>query len=146
MSPSLYGTPSDKEMTTMADQPPPPDPQNAPVNPAPEAAASAGPKSPKLEMEKLPKIEQKEIKSEGKIEHKESLIKEHKPEKLEIPEKLVIETIPVGDPPLGDPALHARLTQIEASIAELRHFIKPADRPDLSQGALSNEPDVQPGS
>jgi hypothetical protein len=39
--------------------------------------------------------------------------------------------------------LAERLSKLEATVDELRHFINPADRPDLSQSALQEEPDLR---
>lgn len=41
----------------------------------------------------------------------------------------------------GDPALTQRVAALEATVAHLMHFIPPNLRPDLSTGALSQEPD-----
>ena len=89
--------------------------------------------------EKPEKIEHKE--KPEKFEHKEKPEKfEHKekPEKLEFKErdKLIIEQIP--SPETGDP--EPRLAALEQEVASLRHFITTGQRPDLSQGALTNEP------
>jgi hypothetical protein len=34
------------------------------------------------------------------------------------------------------------MANVESSVAQLRHFIEQAYRPDLSKGALAREPDV----
>jgi hypothetical protein len=84
--------------------------------------------------EKPEKFEHKE--KPEKFEHKEKI--EHK-EKFEIKEleKLVLEQAPspeVG----GDP--EQRIAALERQVAQLTHFITTGQRPDVSQGALANEP------
>ena len=101
-----------------------------------------------LKNEKLEK-EHKEIKpehKEGKLEKElkvEKLekdkpeIKEHKPEI----EKQQIEG--PADPTRGvDPAvLSQHADALEEAARQLRHFIEQSERPDLSRGALKDEPD-----
>jgi len=81
---------------------------------------------------------------EFKLEVKEiKLEKEHKIEKFEAKEKiekLEYETLPgSGDP--GGP-VEQRLAALEAAVTQLLHFIPEELRPDLSQGALKQEPDA----
>ena len=80
--------------------------------------------------EKPEKFEHKE--KPEKFEHKEieKLIKDH-------PEKLIFETNQPGNP--GDP-IEQRVAALEQSMAEMNHFITNQQRPDLSRGALANEP------
>ena len=98
--------------------------------------------------EKLEKNEFKEHKDakHEKIEKFEA--KEHS--KLELPEKpqgkekdgKEIFEGPGGDP--GGP-IEQRLAALEQSMANMQHFITSSQRPDLSQGALSAEPDTKTG-
>lgn len=55
-------------------------------------------------------------------------------------EKVQIDT-PFGAGQGIDPATNQRLLMLEASVAQLLHFIPATMRPDLSTGALSQEPD-----
>lgn len=123
-------------------------------------------------IEKVEKLEKVEIK-ERKLEKNE--IKERKLEKLEIKEhkteviegkrlkdlRDVIKRVPEGPIPIPDPGrnpiqpgqmgmaggsdLETRVAQLEAYIQSLDTFIGTDMRPDLSQGALSNESDLQEG-
>ncbi|MBN1857388.1 MAG: hypothetical protein JW846_10615 [Dehalococcoidia bacterium] len=106
--------------------------------------------------EKVEKLETKEMKDKpekwespelkGKREQKEfkeveKLIKE-KDFKEDV--KDFAEGIPPGSfNRKSAPSTEERLTQIETAIAQLTHFIPPASRPDLSTGALRNEPEKQ---
>jgi hypothetical protein len=95
--------------------------------------------------EKPEKFEHKE--KPEKIEHKEKI--EFK-EKLEFREKLeILENLPKtlapegpSDPggPVEDPL--RRLSKLEQTVGELQHFITANLRPDLSKGALKQEPDA----
>jgi hypothetical protein len=83
--------------------------------------------------------------------HKDKLeVKEHKFEKFEIKEykreKLEYEYVagPAHVGP-GDP-VEQRLASLEATMAQLLHFIPESLRPDLSQGALKQEADVKAAS
>jgi hypothetical protein len=97
-----------------------------------------------LKNEKFEKNELKEHKNE-KLERKE--IKEIKWEKLEIKErKPELEKQQVEGPvdPTGgiDPAiLSQHADALEEAARQLRHFIEQGERPDLSRGALKDEPD-----
>jgi hypothetical protein len=118
---------------------------------------------------KLEKIEVKELKAE-KVE-----IKERKQEKLEVKEKNEIpegkgikdirdnvqkpRELPIPIPgPIRQPIslgqggmgaggydLETRLASLEAYVESLATFISPEMRPDLSEGALANEGDLQAG-
>jgi hypothetical protein len=46
-------------------------------------------------------------------------------------------------PPGPDPQLLARIESLEAMIGRLMHFIPKESRPDLSRGALQDEPDAE---
>jgi hypothetical protein len=117
---------------------------------------------------KLEIKEKIEYKAEGKPEIKEHKpekekleIKEHKPEKLEFEKaaKIEVEKSPVPEkgmkegevpgPPEGPVSPLDRDTLIRHAEAlenmgrQLRHFIEQSDRPDLSRGALHDEPDQQ---
>jgi hypothetical protein len=102
--------------------------------------------------EKLPQAEikvVKEVKLEIKeIKHEKIEIKEHKHEKFEIKEvklekveKLEYEGVLGG---IGDPGgpVEQRLAALEAAVSQLMHFIPENLRPDLSQGALKQEPEA----
>jgi ATP-dependent DNA helicase UvrD/PcrA len=91
-------------------------------------------KNDKLEKEKADKVEGKEHKVE-KLEHKL--------EKLEL-EKNTPEVFE-GPGPLDRESLLQHAQALEAMGRDLRHFIEQSERPDLSQGALRNEPDQQGG-
>jgi len=88
----------------------------------------------KLEIKesKLEKFEFKELK-DHKLE-----FKEHKNEKLEF-------EIPGGSTDPGGP-VEQRLAALEATVAQLQHFIPASLRPDLTQGALKQEPDPPQGA
>ena len=124
----------------------------------------------KIKDAKVEKIEIKEVK-EAKFEKSE--IKERKLEKFEIKEKNEIiegkglkdirdnvkpvaelpipnpgpirEPIRIGQPGMGSSELEARVAGLEAYIEALATFISPDMRPDLAEGALSNEGDLQDG-
>src|SRR5689334_12924207 len=100
-----------------------------------------------FKIEKVEKIEAKEHKDlkQEKIEKNEA--KEHKDskhEKIEKPEKQIgkekdgkeISEGPGTNP--GDP-IEQRIGALEQNVATMQHFITSAQRPDLSQGALSGE-------
>jgi hypothetical protein len=95
--------------------------------------------------DKLPQPEaklQKEIKLEIK-EHKSEKfeIKEYKFEKFELKEiKWEYEGIGVINDPGGP--VEQRLAALEATVTKLLHFIPENLRPDLTQGALKQEPDA----
>jgi hypothetical protein len=102
----------------------------------------------KFIVEKLPKIEKSEIKEKPeKFEHKEKPEKvEHKekPEKVEHKEfkeleKFIVEKAIEKPQDPGDP-IEQRLAALEQTVASLTHFITTGQRPDLSRGALTNEP------
>ena len=88
---------------------------------------------------------------EVKIEIKEKIeVKEFKHEKFEHKDKFEKEKIEFegygGGPRPGDPdPVEQRLTALEATLAQLLHFTPSSARPDLSQGALRQEPDAAPG-
>ncbi|MGH3785710.1 MAG: hypothetical protein ACRDRG_04000 [Pseudonocardiaceae bacterium] len=100
------------------------------------------------------KFETKEVKQE-KLE-----IKEQKSEKLEVKEqKFEIEKVvpEKGIPedkaaqegpslPIDRETLMRHADALESMGRELRHFIEESERPDLSRGALRNEPDQEDGS
>lgn len=104
-----------------------------------------------IKIEKIEKIEHKE--KPEKIEHKEKPEKfehkekpekfEHKekPEKLEHKEieKYILEKFQEQVNPGGP--VEQRLTALEQTVASLHHFITTGQRPDLTKGALTNEPD-----
>ncbi len=89
---------------------------------------------------------QKEFKVEKyEIKEYKHEIKEFKHESKEV-EKLPFETKQFSDGPYnpvqgGDPYAQ-RLAVLEATVAQLVHFIPAELRPDLSQGALKQEPDA----
>lgn len=93
-------------------------------------------------IEKIEKIEIKERKIE-KIEHKELII-DNKPI-IDHNPKNIVEVDPNG--PIINPGptssgdLEQRIQQLEQAIGQLSAFIAAGLRPDLSQGALSNEDD-----
>lgn len=120
------------------------------------------------------KIEKIEIKEGKEIKIEKNEIKEHKNEKLELFENKrlkdlrdVIKRVPEGPIPIPDPIrdpirpigqlgqstegagtggdLASRVAQLEAYVQTLDTFISTDMRPDLSQGALSNEGDLQAG-
>lgn len=115
------------------------------VDTLPTAAAQpAGIGTTKL-TDKLPQLEtklHKEVKLEIKeIKHEKIEIKEHKIEYKEYKnEKIEFEGV-VGFPQPGGP-VEQRLATLEATVAQLLHFIPENLRPDLSQGALKQEPDA----
>lgn len=104
------------------------------------------------EFEKVKPDKEKFETKEGKQEKPE--IKEQKFEKLEVKEqKLEIEKsvpekgVPEGPSlPIDREALLRHADALESMGRELRHFIEESERPDLSRGALRNEPDQEDGS
>jgi len=102
------------------------------------------PERKEIKLEKVEKPEQKELKIEGK-ELKEKDFKDHKPEiekgfGLERPD--VIRDIREIGPAEGGSSVEERLASLEGAVEELTHFIAGELRPDLGQGALSEEYDV----
>src|SRR5664279_374210 len=99
-----------------------------------------------LKEHKVEKIELKEHKVE-KVE-----LKEHKVEKSEVDvgPKIIVDHPKITDNPVNPvnpigPVTHgieARIAQLEASVGQLTTFITAAMRPDLSAGALKQEPDL----
>ena len=91
------------------------------------------------------------IHKEVKIEIKEKIeVKEFKHEKFEHKDKFEKEKVEFegygGGPPPGGPGpVEQRLTALEATMAQLLHFTPEELRPNLSQGALRQEPDAAPG-
>ncbi|MET0340203.1 MAG: hypothetical protein ABW252_04345 [Polyangiales bacterium] len=123
-----------------------------------------------LKAEKIEKLERKELKIE-KAEHKELKnekveIKELKLEKVEKLEHKEIAKLEHGEKPgfkekdgkelkesgyegpgwpggPGDPGpIVGRLAALEQAVASLGHFIAAGQRPDLTRGALTSEPDL----
>lgn len=70
--------------------------------------------------------------------------KEHKHEKSEKERKDIGKEGEVGvfqqTPPTSDPVLEQRIAALENVIGRLAHFIEGGSRPDLSRGALKEEP------
>jgi hypothetical protein len=70
--------------------------------------------------------------------------KEHKHEKSEKERKDIVKEGEVGvfqpTPSIPDPALEQRIAALENVIGRLAHFIEGKARPDLSRGALKQEP------
>jgi hypothetical protein len=94
---------------------------------------------------KLHKLEIKEVKHEIKeIKHEikefKNELKEFKLEKEFKVEKYEYETLPGSTDPGGP--VEQRLASLEAAVTQLLHFIPENLRPDLTQGALKQEPDV----
>jgi hypothetical protein len=92
----------------------------------------------KIEGEKPPLTEHKAVKPE---------IKEHKIEKLEFEKRAeILQSPPPGAAPAGAldrETLLRHADALESMGRELRHFIEQSERPDLSRGALHDEPDQQ---
>lgn len=108
-------------------------------------------------LEKVEKLEIKEVK-ERKLEKSEILegkqLKDIRDNVKRVPELPVPGPDPIGNPnpiqPFGQGAaagtdLESRLASLEALVQSLSTFISPDARPDLSQGALLNEGDLQAG-
>lgn len=110
--------------------------------------------------EHKPEFKEHKLEKFEKIEHKEFKVEFEKLPKHEIKElekqipdktagKDLVETGPLnpGDPvELSQAArqtLESHAGALEQSAQEIRHFIEQADRPDLGQGALKQEPDQQ---
>ena len=97
------------------------------------------PEKLKPEAEKLSKGEIEKVKPDKeKFEFKESKIEVEKPS---VPEKGVPEA-----PPIDRETLLRHAAALESMGRELRHFIEQSERPDLSRGALRDEPDQEDGS
>jgi hypothetical protein len=101
----------------------------------------------KAEFEKQHKLEkEKHDAKEIKVE----LEKQHKPEfEKNVPDKggkEIAEGDPLhrGDPVLDPSVLLAHADNLQQAGQQLRHFVEQSMRPDLSGGALTNEPDVKP--
>ena len=107
-------------------------------------------KEHKLEAKEIEKIKRDDEKPIEKIkpekEHKLEVKEIEKPVEKQVPEKLDKE-IAEGGLPGGEvvnPAeLLAHADNLEETARQLRHFIQRSARPDLSQGALRNEEDLQ---
>jgi hypothetical protein len=82
---------------------------------------------------KLEKLEQKEL---SKLEHGEKTIGKEKDGK-ELKEAGF-----EGPGPVGPGPVETRLSALEQTVSQLAHFIASEQRPDLSRGALSGEPDL----
>ena len=90
--------------------------------------------------EKPEKFEHKE--KPEKFEHKESF------EKFQIPEKTLSPEInpkDIAENSQNPGDIEERLASLEAGVSSLRHFISGQQRPDLSRGALSQEPGSKKG-
>jgi hypothetical protein len=103
------------------------------VHPDPEAAAAMAYKTVASEAATLKIVDHKVHKDKSEI-----FEKFHKHEKFEIKEIEKFSEGPIG--PIGP--VEDRLAALEASMAQLMHFIPENLRPDLSQGALKQETDV----
>src|SRR6185436_10307225 len=118
----------------------------------------------KPEKEQVEKIQKEELKIEKhEIKELKNEIFEKAHQKDLLPDKLVIENDPKGivenpggqfpgvDPATRGPIFKAsgtaedRLSELEAAVTKLTHFIGVDLRPDLSEGALKGEPDVAGG-
>lgn len=103
----------------------------------------------KEKLEKIEKPERKELKQEKfeKLEQWEN--KDFSLEKFRIGEGKEVVEGPIDDldviQPVSRPAeeLKESVSRLENTVNELRHFIASRLRPDLSQGALRDEPDVE---
>jgi len=113
------------------------------------AAASAG-TAAKI-VEKLPKVEKLEKHEKDKFEKIEKHEKFEKHEKHEKFEHKELEKTHFDGKDLveggifqavGDPVMSQRVAALEATVAQLMHFIPENLRPDLTQGALRQEPDA----
>jgi hypothetical protein len=92
----------------------------------------------KAELEKQPKLEkEKHDAKELKVEFEKQV-----PDKGG---KEIAEGDPLhrGDPVLDPAVLLAHADQLQQAGQQLRHFVEQSMRPDLSGGALTNEPDIQ---
>lgn len=102
-------------------------------------------KFPKIEFEKHPKLELEKIKFENektKFEKEKEIIFDKGKNEFEKIFQEGPKTIAEGGPGFPnqpDPA--SRIAQLEAAVAQLSTFIPQHLRPDLSGGALTNEPD-----
>ena len=104
-----------------------------------------------LKQEKFEKPERKELKQEKfeKLEQFEN--KDLLPEKPPIGEGKELVEGPLGDPLIDpvqpfQPGLEETVIRLQNTVDELQHFIGTQLRPDLSGGALRDEPDlVEPG-
>ena len=85
-----------------------------------------------MQAEKLEKHELKEFKVE-KLEHEKFITEGGGKQIYEVP-------VQIGQG--GDP-LSQRVATLESAMSQLMHFIPENLRPDLSQGALKQEADVQ---
>jgi len=112
---------------------------------APEAAAASAHKSLEKFIEKP--ITDKVQKEKDKFEKSEKF------EKFEVKEfdKVIYDVKylevpvigPVGPGPVEGQALEERLSALESAVSQLVHFIPENLRPDLSKGALHQEPDAE---
>jgi hypothetical protein len=91
----------------------------------------------KLPFEKAQKEQDKQFEKLDKIEVAEKRV-------LEDPGKLAVENTGLGVNPVLDPSTLLRHAQdLEQTGRNLRHFIERSMRPDLGEGALRNEEDLQ---
>lgn len=93
--------------------------------------------------EKFEKHEKLEKDKHEKLEFKEHVKSEFEKPIQEVDPKGIAENLPGTPGQIGpDPTLNQRLANLEAAVSQLTHFIPKNLRPDLSQGALSQEPDT----
>jgi hypothetical protein len=97
-------------------------------------------KPEKIEIKEKPEKHEHKEKPE-KFEHKEKIEFKEKLEIIEHPPKTLAPEGP-SDPggPVEDPL--GRISKLERTVGELQHFITTNLRPDLSKGALKQEPDA----
>ncbi len=110
----------------------------------PEKLKPEAEKLPKGEIEKVKPDKEKAELKEHKLEVKEQKLDF---EKLSVPEKGIKEgeQLPSGPGPLpiDRETLVRHAEALESMGRELRHFIEQSERPDLTRGALRNEPDQE---
>ena len=99
-----------------------------------------------LKNEKLETKPEKDEK-EGKTENKDSKeLKDLEDRKASKDQKDIGGEVPIFRSDriaTADPAtVEERISSLEATVDRLRHFIDPSERPDLSRGALADEPDA----
>jgi hypothetical protein len=122
------------------------------IKPEKEQIEKVKPEKEQIKIEKLEKFEHKEFKIEfkdAKLELAEKIfLKDFQPEKgpSEGPGKGIAEGPTTGEPTKifeGTGTPEDRLGRLEDAVTRLSHFIGVDLRPDLTSGALTQEPDVK---
>jgi hypothetical protein len=100
--------------------------------------------NPKIEKDEVAEKYAKDYADIQKNSKDQKDAKEHKHEKSEKERKDFVKEGEVGvfqsTPRVSDPMLEQRIAALESVVGRLAHFIEGKNRPDLSKGALKQEP------